>query len=99
MIHCRLKVELIQHSKLGSLISPDRKAVTVIDDYLSKVIREFSADNGDENERKAQTMLGTLMKQGVSETELKDQLVAVLVGGRVCVRSQMTEYGGIDTVA
>lgn len=61
--------------------------MAVIDDYMSKVIREFSVENGEEKERKAQTMLGTLIKQGMGEKELKDQLVAVLVGGRVCCLS------------
>jgi hypothetical protein len=37
----------------------------------------------EERDRKAQTLLGVLSAQGVSEKVLKDQLVAVLVGGRV----------------
>jgi hypothetical protein len=73
------------------MIPPDRKAVAVIDDYLSKVMHEFSVENGEEKERKAQTMLGVLLKHGVGEKELKDQLVAVLVGGRVCYLSYYAE--------
>jgi hypothetical protein len=65
---------------------PDRKACHIIDNYLNKVVRTFSLENmasPEERDRKAQTLLGVLSAQGVSEDVLKDQLVAVLVGGRV----------------
>jgi hypothetical protein len=67
-------------------MSPDRKACDIIDNYLDKVVRTFSlegSDSSEERTRKAQTLLGVLFAQGVSEKVLKDQLVAVLVGGRV----------------
>jgi hypothetical protein len=65
---------------------PDREACEVIDKYLDRVVQEFSlegCESEDERNRKAQSLLGVLNEQGVEEEVMKDQLVAVLVGGRV----------------
>jgi hypothetical protein len=56
-------------------------------------VRSFSledSDSGEEKIRKSQTLLGTLVAQGVPEKVLKDQLVAVLVGGRVRMQTSST---------
>ncbi|KAF2108102.1 cytochrome P450 [Lophiotrema nucula] len=71
--------------KLGTSIPPDREACKVIDTYLAEVVNNFSLENSEsleERDRKAQTMLGALLAQGVPNKVLKDQLVAVAVGGR-----------------
>ncbi|KAF2821598.1 cytochrome P450 [Ophiobolus disseminans] len=71
--------------KIGAWIPPDRKACNVIDTYLDSVFHSFSLegpDSPEERDRKAQTLLGVLIAQGVPEKVLKDQLAAVLVGGR-----------------
>jgi hypothetical protein len=52
----------------------------------ARYIQEFSVEEADsvgERDQKAQTLLGVLSAQDVPEKETKDQLVAVLVGGRV----------------
>jgi hypothetical protein len=52
----------------------------------ARYIQEFSVEEADsvgERDHKAQTLLGVLSAQDVPEKETKDQLVAVLVGGRV----------------
>lgn len=49
-------------------------------------MQDFSLNNvksQDERERKAKSMLGDLKARGLEERVLKDQIVAVLVGGRV----------------
>jgi hypothetical protein len=49
-------------------------------------VQTFSLEHSDsqeERDRKAQTLLGVLTAQGVPDKVMKDQLVAVLVGGRV----------------
>jgi hypothetical protein len=82
-------------SKIGAMIPPDQKACRVIDSYLDQLVDSFSLEDSDDLEergRKAQTLLGVLAAQGVSEKILKDQLVAVLVGGRV-----RRNYSLVDT--
>jgi hypothetical protein len=77
------------------MIPPDQKACRVIDSYLDQLVDSFSLEDSDdleERDRKAQTLLGVLAAQGVSEKILKDQLVAVLVGGRV-----RRNYSLVDT--
>jgi hypothetical protein len=74
---------------LGTFVPPSRKACDVIDKYLDSVVQNFAPEDSDtqeEQNRKAQTLLGVLFAQGVSEKVLKDQLVAVLVGGRVRIK-------------
>jgi cytochrome P450 len=80
-------------------MAPDQEAVKVIDNYLSKVIHKFSLEDSKESgerERKAQTLLGSLYAQGVSERVLKDQLVTVLIAGRVGL-VQCSQETNIDT--
>jgi len=70
---------------------PNRKACDVIDEYLDGVVHTFSledSDSSEERDRKAHSMLGGLSAQGVPEEKLKDQLIAVLVGGRVRMGSR-----------
>jgi hypothetical protein len=59
--------------------------------------------NQEERERKGETLLGTLSAQGVPEKVMKDQLVAVLVGGRVrsnlCTGPTTTNALSKDSVA
>jgi hypothetical protein len=77
------------------MIPPDQKACRIIDSYLDQLVDNFSLDGSDdleERDRKAQTLLGVLAAQGVPEKVLKDQLVAVLVGGRV-----RRNYSLVDT--
>lgn len=67
-------------------MSPDQEACDVIDNHLTKVVRGFSLEDSEseeERERKAQSLLGVLSAQDVSEKVMKDQIVSVLVGGRV----------------
>ncbi|KAF2651293.1 cytochrome P450 [Lophiostoma macrostomum CBS 122681] len=82
--------------KLGARIPPDRRACDVIDKYLNSVIGTFSPENSssqDERDRKARTLLGTLSGEGVSRKVLKDQLVAVLVGGRYRIQWLLHSHG------
>ncbi|KAF2865800.1 cytochrome P450 [Massariosphaeria phaeospora] len=79
--------------KIGTLMPPDREACDVIEKYLDHVVDTFSLEDSEsqeEHDRKAQTLLGVLSAQGVSKKVLKDQLVAVLVGGRDSVAIAVT---------
>lgn len=67
-------------------MSPDIDAYNIIENYLDKVIRDFSLegrDTAEEKDRKAQTLLGALIEQRVPLKVIKDQMIAVIVGGRV----------------
>ncbi|KAF1974065.1 cytochrome P450, partial [Bimuria novae-zelandiae CBS 107.79] len=72
-------------SGFGAMLPPDGKAYETIDKYLDSVVQNFSpekSESREEQERKAQSLLGVLSAQGVSRGVLKDQIISVIVGGR-----------------
>lgn len=72
-------------SGFGAMLPPDRKASKTIDNYLDKVVNSFSPENSEtreEQDRKAQSLLGALSAQGLSTDVMKDAIISVAVGGR-----------------
>lgn len=71
---------------LGALLPGNKAASKVVDDYLNDLIDTASSDttkDPTEKARKEQTLLGSMVVRGTSRKLIKDQLMAILLGGKV----------------
>ena len=103
----RTKMVAQRHRKFGALLPGNIKASAVVDSYLEHVIEHAMTvsekPDSKEKRRKEQTLLGSLLAQGLSRKagililtvkarhaqlifvsqRIKDQIMAVLLGGKV----------------
>ena len=74
------------YSDLGALLPGNYRASRVIDRYLDTLIHTASSDSEidhAEKERKNDTLLGSMIAQNIDPKLIKDQLMAILLGGKV----------------
>jgi hypothetical protein len=73
------------------LLPGNKKASKVIDNYLDTLIATASSDakqDSTDKKRRDESLLGSMIAQGVSHKLIKDQLMAILLGGKVgCIET------------